>query len=176
MTEPMRTRASFPLVIVVTSLVWLARASQPAGFPYSLPDEKPNRPLSVRWNDSTAITSRPRPSRTNCIRRSNSLRSKGRITTMVTARSPHAIRPRSFASTASTTSGTRTARPARRREALPWEAIQFPPPTGIWRRSGTPTARTVSHGMNGTWPFHVPLRVPGTSGDRHGPASGLTAH
>ncbi len=28
-------------------LVWLARASQPAGFPYRLPDKKPNRPLSV---------------------------------------------------------------------------------------------------------------------------------
>lgn len=43
----MKARTSFPIAIVFTCLVWLARASQPVGFPYSLPDKKPNRPLSV---------------------------------------------------------------------------------------------------------------------------------
>ena len=35
------------IAMVVTCLVWLVRAAEPAGFPYRLPDKKPSRPLSV---------------------------------------------------------------------------------------------------------------------------------
>jgi hypothetical protein len=43
----MRIKTLTAIAVATSSLIAVARAAEPAGFPYKLPDKKPDRPLSA---------------------------------------------------------------------------------------------------------------------------------